>query len=171
MGESRHFNILRGVKQGDVLSAILFNCVLDMAFDSWRRKLSFHGLYVAHGIPRLSNTRYADDILLYAKSLDELREMAESLIFELRQVGLKLNASKTKILHTNIEDEDCDLDFCQIDDEFVRVLKPDEKHRYLGRQLSCSASQRADIEFRYREAQFYIAFQKHKSLLNDISTT
>ena len=30
---SRIFNILRGVRQGDVLSAIIFNCVLDIAFE------------------------------------------------------------------------------------------------------------------------------------------
>ena len=29
---SKEFHIQRGVKQGDTLSAILFNCVLDLAF-------------------------------------------------------------------------------------------------------------------------------------------
>ena len=56
------FGIRCGVKQGDVLSAIIFNCVLDIAFDSWKRRLGDHGLFVAHANPRLTNTRYADDI-------------------------------------------------------------------------------------------------------------
>ena len=33
---SSKFPIQRGVKQGDTLSVILFNCVLDIAFDTWR---------------------------------------------------------------------------------------------------------------------------------------
>ena len=30
---SQFFSILRGGKQGDILSAILFNCILDLAFE------------------------------------------------------------------------------------------------------------------------------------------
>ena len=29
------------------------------------------GIFIAHGLVRLTNTRYADDVLLYAKSLEE----------------------------------------------------------------------------------------------------
>ena len=36
---SSSFPILRGVKQGDVLSAILFNCVLDIVFGRWKIRL------------------------------------------------------------------------------------------------------------------------------------
>ena len=33
VNESKCFKILHGVKQGDVLSAIIYNCVLDIAFE------------------------------------------------------------------------------------------------------------------------------------------
>ena len=69
---SSSFSVLRGVKQGDVLSAILFNCPFDLTFDKWKRRLSHEGLYVGYSLERLTNTRYADDVLLYAKSLSEL---------------------------------------------------------------------------------------------------
>ena len=49
---SSNFPIQRGVKQGDILSAILFNCVLDVAFDEWRRSLDQEGLYTAQRVPR-----------------------------------------------------------------------------------------------------------------------
>ena len=65
---SSKFPIQREVKQGDTFGAILFNCVLDVAFDEWRRSLDQEGLYIAQGVPRLTNIRYADDIILYAKS-------------------------------------------------------------------------------------------------------
>ena len=34
---SRKFDISRGVRQGCVLSAIIFNCVLDVAFENWKK--------------------------------------------------------------------------------------------------------------------------------------
>eukprot|EP00973_Karenia_brevis_P074221 10313113-Karenia_brevis.AAC.1 len=68
--DSDTFNILRGVKQGDTLSAIIFNCVLEFAFSKWRSKLLNHGFLMANG-RRITNLRYADDVLLYGKSLPE----------------------------------------------------------------------------------------------------
>eukprot|EP00973_Karenia_brevis_P006575 894252-Karenia_brevis.AAC.1 len=40
---SRSFLINRGVKQGDVLSSLLFNAAVEMAFISWKQKLLHHG--------------------------------------------------------------------------------------------------------------------------------
>ena len=129
---STPFCILRGVKQGDPLSAMLFNCILDAAFRNWKIKLRTEGILIdAHG-ERLTNTRYADDILLYAKSLTELEHMSELLISELREVGLHLNAKKSKILHTQF-DKDSDKDFVDIDADFIKILHNTDYHRYLGR--------------------------------------
>ena len=43
---------------------------------------------------RLTNTRYADDILLYAKSLEELTKITDLLLGELQKIGLRLNSDK-----------------------------------------------------------------------------
>ena len=74
---SRIFDIKSGVKQGDPLSTILFNIILDVVIARWKEKLSDHGIFWAYQAPRLTNTRYADDILLYARSSAELKEMTE----------------------------------------------------------------------------------------------
>ena len=71
---------------------------MDMAFDLWRSSLTTEGIFIAHGLPRLTNIIYADVILLYAKSLDELISMTEGLLYEMKKIGLSLNAKKTKIL-------------------------------------------------------------------------
>ena len=126
---SRHFNILCGVKQGDVLSAILFNCTLDIAFESWKLQLREEGLYMHGDTERLTNTRYADDVLLYAKRLHELQLTTELLIIELKNVGLHLHADKTKILHSSTEDDDADKDYIDIDGEIVHILHDDNYHR------------------------------------------
>ena len=81
------------------MSAVVCNCALDIAFERWKQRLTAHGVLISEDFERLTNTRYADDILLYVKSLVELEHMATMLIEELNLVGLKLNASKPKVLH------------------------------------------------------------------------
>lgn len=71
---NRSFHISRGVRQEDVISLmLLFNAVIEYVFQHWKRRLSYHGWLLLPGIERLTNTRYADDMLLYAKSLVELQ--------------------------------------------------------------------------------------------------
>ena len=163
--ESAFFDILRGVKQGDVLSAILFNCALDVAFEEWKTKLRNEGILIREGMTRLTNTRYADDVLLYAKSLGELQSMTELLIIELQKFGLNLNADKTKILRTHAEDVGADRDYVDIDGDFVKVLHESDWHRYLGRRLCLSAENRFNFELDYRRQQAWAAFHKHRKVI------
>jgi hypothetical protein len=69
--ESRPFAIERGVKQGDPLSSLLFNCVSESLMRKCKRKWESNNW----GIPlqpanntRLTNLRFADDILLTSTS-------------------------------------------------------------------------------------------------------
>ena len=57
-----------------------------MAFDLWRASLTHEGIFIAHGLPIITNIRYADNILLYDKSLDELVSMAEGLLHEMKKI-------------------------------------------------------------------------------------
>ena len=159
------FPIERGVRQGDVLSSVLFNCVLDIAFERWKQRLGSEGLHVSAGLERLTNTRYADDILLYAKSLDELQHMTELLLPELALVGLRLNASKTRILHTDFPDSGSETDLVEIGGEFISILHVGSWHRYLGRHLSLSSADRVMVEIGHRKKQAWCAFHKHKKVL------
>ena len=64
----------------------------------WKRKLlASHGLVIAG--EKITNIRYADDLMLYARSLQDLKDMTELLITELGAMGLQLNASKTRFVH------------------------------------------------------------------------
>ena len=164
--DSDLFGIKRGVKQGDCLSAIFFNCILDIVFDRWKETLKTEGIMIENFLCRLTNTRYADDILLYVKNLEELVFMIENLTKELRKVGLVLNTDKTNILHTPLEDdENTKLDYVEIDGGLVQILHPEESHRYLGRLISMSADGRGNIEFNNRRRQAWAAFHKHKRIL------
>ena len=81
----RPFEIQRGVKQGDILSPMLFNAALECALRKWKGKCGHHGIAMDHH-ERLTNIRYADDLMLYARSLPALVEMIETLSCELQQV-------------------------------------------------------------------------------------
>ena len=68
---SKEFDIKRGTKQGDPLSTLLFNAVLEHVF----AKLKLYwvkrgcGLEMSIGAKRhLSNLRFADDVLLFAST-------------------------------------------------------------------------------------------------------
>ena len=74
---------------------------LQLAFDKWKaRCLIDYKWLINDDQRRLTNTRYADDIFVYAKSALELRDMVESLMIELKAIDL--NASKTNVLTTNV---------------------------------------------------------------------
>ena len=96
--------------------------------------------------------------------------MVESLLSELKAIGLDPNATKTKILTTN-EHYSLNASFIDIDGEFIDVVPSNAAHKYLGRMLSLDASKRVGLEVSFRKRCAWSAFHKHrKTLLNhDIS--
>ena len=136
---SRVFDIQRGVKQGDVISSLLFNAALEFVFVRWKARLQSHGWLLHSDHERLINSRYADDILLYAKTLDELVEMLELLHVELSAVGLEMHETKTKILTSCAEHH---FHYVDIADMMIEILPSDKAHKYLGRMLSLNPDAR-----------------------------
>ena len=61
---SNTFSNRRGVRQGDVISSVLFNAVLEHAFRKWKARLQHHGWLLDNTIAeRITNIKYADDIM------------------------------------------------------------------------------------------------------------
>ena len=112
LSDDRRFPISRGVRQGDVLSPLLFNSVLESAIQSWKRKLSSDcgvALVPDAEAERMTNIRFADDLLLFAKSMQEAVQMVDLLVEALREYGLELNMQKTKLMSTTVTDNDTTL--------------------------------------------------------------
>ncbi len=82
------------MKQGDPLSANLFNSVLEEIF----RKLDWEEKGVKINGQWLNNLRFADDIVLISSNIDESKVMADELRKKSRKAGLTMNLSKTKII-------------------------------------------------------------------------
>ena len=102
---SNWFMIQRGTKQGDPISAIIFNAVVEHFMKilkaKWGKKK--FGVQVDQHTDNdfVTNLRYADDILLTARSLPQIKKMINEVAIEAGKVGLKLHPDKTKILHNN----------------------------------------------------------------------
>jgi hypothetical protein len=84
----------RGIRQGDTLSPKLFILVLEDVFKNihWEER----GLNVAGR--RLSNLRFADDIVLFSDTPEDLETMMQELSDASRKCGLEMNLIKTKIM-------------------------------------------------------------------------
>ena len=77
---SKSFDIKRGTKQGDPLSSLLFNSLLEHIF--WKLKVKWRELGIGIDMgteERLNNLRFADDVLLIAKKRPHLVKMLEDL--------------------------------------------------------------------------------------------
>ena len=100
---SRESCIKAGVRQGWVLSPRLFCSVLQLAMEDWRRDVSNNGLSLGDGGPPLLDLRFADDIVLFAGSAEQLSYMLDKLVTSLGKGSFKLNAAKTKALTTQAQ--------------------------------------------------------------------
>ena len=99
--ESDVFSIKRGTKQGDPLSSLLFNTVLQYSLkddlDRWQEMRK--GIKLSDATEDcLTNLRFADDVLLFSTSLHKLRDMLCEFKISTEAVGLGIHPGKTKIL-------------------------------------------------------------------------
>lgn len=99
--QSRQFSLQRGVKQGDPLSSLLFNACLEHLFQQLKQQwaLKSYGIQLGHtNSTRLTNLRFADDVLLLAPTLPQLTKQLCDLQQTATPYGLEIHPNKTKIL-------------------------------------------------------------------------
>jgi len=151
---SRPFTIGRGTKQGDPLSSLLFNALLEHIMrklkPGWHRKQ--FGIQLGTGDnARLNNLRFADDILILGKSHRQISSMLTDLHNIASQVGLQLHPDKTKIL-TNATKKTGrgKNDSMEVADMKVTILPLDGCVKYLGRNICMENSQEVELHNRIR---------------------
>lgn len=79
----------KGTPQGGVLSPLLANLYLHEAFDQW----------LAETQPRIVFERYADDIVIHTRSLEQSYFILDKLKARLKRYSLEIHPEKTRIVY------------------------------------------------------------------------
>jgi len=87
------FPIRNGLKQGGALSSLLFNIALEYAIG--RVQVNQDGLKL-NGTHQL--LAYAVDVNVLGGSVDTVKKNAEALVAATKEIGLEVNAHKTKYM-------------------------------------------------------------------------
>ena len=96
VGTTDWFQIRKGVHQGCILSACLFNLYAEYIMRNAGLEEAQAGIKIAGR--NINNLRYADDTTLMAESEEELKSLLMKVKVESEKIGLKLNIQKTKIM-------------------------------------------------------------------------
>lgn len=90
-----YVKIKRGVRQGCILSPLIFNLyserIFNEALDGMNKGILINGL-------RLNNIRYADDTIVFADNLEDLQALVDKITHHSSQYGLEVNVNKTKLM-------------------------------------------------------------------------
>lgn len=79
----------KGTPQGGVISPLLANLFLHFGLDKWLEK----------NYPQTKFVRYADDAVVHCSTEKEAKQLLEAINERMRQIGLRLNETKTKIVY------------------------------------------------------------------------
>ena len=118
---------------------------------------------------RLTNIRYADDIIMFAKTLDEAQLMIEFLVEIFAECGLELNAKKTKILSTtttNTQQVALITEYGAVD-----IVPKSSTHKYLGRAFSGDLRDRGSVALSNRSSCAWMQYNNLKHVLENKHVT
>ena len=162
-----------GTKQGDPLSSLLFNAVLQDIVDEVRPrwvKLS-HGLFVGPGPEHLlSILRFADDCLLLAPSAVKLERMTEAFAIAAKKRGLEIHPEKTKAFTNATKGRGRpQRTSLRCMGDTIEILPVDGHVKYLGRQLCFE--QPTEVEVDNRISQAWKRFMANREEFTDRRTS
>ena len=141
---SESFRVERGLKQGDPVSPILFNLVLEGII---RRG----GLFRTGVIYRQKHQllAYADDIVIVTRTRNELRQVFQRLVTEAKRIGLRINETKTKFMRVAgqqmLEPNDLKI---KVEDGKVYNFEEVNNFTYLGVSLASKNVEDTEIKTR-----------------------
>jgi hypothetical protein len=117
----------RGVRQGDPLSPLLFNCAIETLLQVIAQQKS---PYLLFGKP-ISHLAYADDVMMSFQYPRALQQALHSLHSTASTLGLAINSKKCATLVVNQTEECFDLN----NGDRLPRLEKKEAYSYLGRNL------------------------------------
>ena len=105
--DSRAFDIERGVRQGDTLSPLLFNLVMNRVLDDvlpvWRKRGCGTNVGMTLQGQRLTHCAFADDMTLISRSWLSMKRMMAKVRASFAKYGLTLHPAKCKVQTNRVE--------------------------------------------------------------------
>ena len=136
------FPIRNGLKQDDALSPSLFNFALEYAIR--RVKVNQDDLKL-NGTHQL--LAYADDVNILGGSIHTVKENTEALVVATKEIGLEVNADKTKYMTVSRDQNEGRSYNTKIDNRSIERV---EELRYLGTMLTNQNSIQEEIKSRLK---------------------
>lgn len=138
---TEEFDVVTGLKQGDALSPVLFNFVLEYAI---RKVCALNGGVNINGQHKVIG--YADDLALLGERKQHVVDSVSCLQQEASKIGLSINHDKTEYLHMrryrNLKQKREDLAVGNT------IYKGVAKFRYLGCTVTDTNDREDEIEIR-----------------------
>ena len=101
----------------------------------------------------LTNLRFADDVMLFAKTLPQLQKMLGDIITEAGTRGLELHPDKAKILSNTVRRTGRSAArYVDINGLRIEIIPWDGDVKYLGRKISLADPNKTEIENRIAAA-------------------
>ena len=155
IGATEAIDILKGVKQGDLLSALLFCIALKVILEETFDGIDF-GIKIGGNLENEKD--YADDIALITTTTDQMNTLLDRLHRNALAFGLSINVKKTKVMFIGNHDNT----YVTISGIKVDVV---EEFEYLGRILSNDGDDSKAVGSRIGKA--WGAFEKKKYIITD----
>ena len=92
--------------------------------------------------------RFADDVLLFASSKDQLQNILCEFKRSTEKVGLRIHPGKTKIL----SNQSLNIIKIEIDDIKVEILTREENTKHMGQMITFQQQETTEIRNRVRAA-------------------
>ena len=119
------------------------------------------GIYLSdHDHDCLRNLRFADDVLLFATTKEQLQKMMYTFKESTEKVGVRIHPEKTKILSNQCSFGSGTKKEMQIDDKKTEILTRSESVKYLGQLITFQQQETTEIKNRIRTA--WATFHKYR---------
>jgi exonuclease III len=132
-----------GVRQGCLLSPVLFNIFLEQIM---QETLHDHHTSISIGGRPISNLRFADDIDLMGGSNSELQDLTNRLSERAGAYGMEVSTEKSKTMVNSTNDTSADITMNG------EKLEEVSKFKYLGATLSKDGTSTAEVRIRIATA-------------------
>jgi hypothetical protein len=150
VGRSEWFEVREGVRQGSVLSPSLFLIVMDELLRAVEKNENMDSRTLI----------YADDILIWGESREEIQEKVNRWDEETEKMGLKISWEKSEVMTMERKKSNRDIVGIKLKG---KEMKETDKFKYLGSVINKKATINEEVKQRMKKAESF--FQAVRKLL------